>query len=126
MGVIGSLFGSNKIQVWLSSMDPKYLGTGTDKCITSPSVDDLIKKNGDVIEVHADDDDEKASRVRIIFANGKEYFVVGNSRYILGGLKFGYSGTGPDLSIAFLNEIGFKVSSDDVKKMRIPFTLKKN
>ena len=63
MSVIGSYFESNEIQVWLSSMDPKYLGTGMDKCITSPNVDDLIKKNGDVVEVRSDDNDEKASRV---------------------------------------------------------------
>jgi hypothetical protein len=107
-------------------MDPKYFGTGTNKCFTSPNIEGLIKKNGEVIEVRADKADVEASRLRIIFANGKEYFVIGNSRYIRGGLQFGYIGTGPDLTKAFLNEIGFKVSSDDVKEMKIPLTLKKN
>jgi len=85
-------------------------------------IDLLLQKHGAPIEVCVDEGDI----ISIIFADGYEYIVKGNPRYIAGGPKIGYSGTGPDLFKAFLDKIGFNVSKDEIKKMRSPISIKRD
>lgn len=125
MGIFDKLFGKNQIKVWQKWMEGQdYIGN-PQTCCSSPSIDKLVQKHGVAEEVHADEHDLDSCVVHVIFADGQEYIVSGESRYIKGGPTFGYSGTGPSLFEAFLIMIGFDITADEIKKMRAPITLRR-
>jgi len=70
----------------------------------------LISKMGKPIEILIDDEG-----FILTYKNG--------TKYLLGGFKVGYLGTGPDYAKKFLNFLGFKFSDKDIKVMRSPLKL---